>query len=319
MDDAPANRSTNIGASSLCQRLQLRKLLYSATLTKDPQKLAALKLVNPKYFDAHHLKRGFGSEGTLYRMPENLQECTVECTAQQKPIVLLALLLERLQQSAATSIKTEKELIVVFTSSLESTHRLTRLLQLLWQAAKYGNPPMEFSSALNQSQRSQLLQRCNDPHDDSVSVLICSDGMSRGMDLCSVRTVIHYDIPAMAKTYVHRCGRTARAGKHGQAVALLKGKGQVGQFSRLRRLISHPERVTKSPVKTSLVRRALPLYKDCVSRLKDVLGAEDRGELMPFDSDLSHWVPSPQVKRTDGDSSDDDDDSTSSRESSGSN
>ena len=84
-------------------------------------------------------------------MPEQLQESMVECTAEQKPLVLLALLLERIQQYQ--SDKTDKSIIVVFTSSLESTHRLTRLLQLLWLAGTYGEPPVEFSSSLNQQQR----------------------------------------------------------------------------------------------------------------------------------------------------------------------
>jgi ATP-dependent RNA helicase DDX51/DBP6 len=250
-------------------------------------------------------------------MPETLHEFYVECTAEQKPIVLLALILERLLESSAKT--DEKNLIIVFTSNVESTHRLTRLLQLLWQAAEYGTPPLEFSSTLSQSQRSHLMQRCNDPQDNSVSVLICSDGMSRGMDLSSVRTVVHYDVPGMAKTYVHRCGRTARAGKDGQAIALLKGKGQLGQFHRLRQLISNPERVKKSPVKTSLVRKALPLYKDCVTRLKDVLAAEERGELKSNDSNLSYWLPSRQEEGSDNiDGDDDNDTNTSSSESSGS-
>jgi ATP-dependent RNA helicase DDX51/DBP6 len=300
--------SMGIGTSNnICQRIQLRKLLYSATLTKDPQKLSSLRLVNPKYFNAHDLKRRQNSmeanqgkstnddnlEGSLYRMPEQLRECTVECTAEQKPLVLLALLLERLNEyRGMEESSAEKSTIVIFASSLESTHRLTRLLQLLWQAADYyGSPPVEFSSALNQHQRSLLMKRCNDPHDRSISVLVCSDGMSRGMDLASCRVVIHYDVPGMAKTYVHRCGRTARAGQDGTAIALLKGKGQAGQFARLRRLIALPDRVTRASVKTSLVRDAIPLYKQCVSRLREVLAAEDRNELKPTDPDLTRWLP----------------------------
>lgn len=313
--------SIGTGASSdVCQRIQLRKLLYSATLTKDPQKLSSLRLVNPKYFNAHDLKRRQNEmannnsvnsgtahefEGSLYRMPEQLKEKTVECTAEQKPLVLLALLLERLNKYHETEKSSgKKNTIVVFASSLESTHRLTRLLQLLWQAADFsGAPPVEFSSALNQHKRSQLMKRCNDPNDRSVSVLVCSDGMSRGMDLASCRAVIHYDVPGMAKTYVHRCGRTARAGQDGTAIALLKGKGQAGQFARLRRLIALPERVTKASVKTSLVRNAIPLYKHCVSRLRDVLAAEDRNELKPTDPDLTRWLSGNQ---SDDDSSDSD-------------
>ena len=331
--------SAAIGSpSNISQRIQLRKLLYSATLTKDPQKLSSLRLVNPKYFNAHDLKRrqnktlfnkesdfsANGSnkklEGSLYRMPEQLKECTVECTAEQKPIVLLALILERLkeyrelEESAVSSLseKPKKNTIVVFASSLESTHRLTRLLQLLWQAADYGTTPVEFSSALNQHQRSKLMKCCNDPNDRTISVLVCSDGMSRGMDLASCRAVIHYDVPGMAKTYVHRCGRTARAGQDGTAIALLKGKGQAGQFARLRRLIALPERVTRASVKTSLVRDAVPLYKHCVSRLRDVLAAEDRNELKPTDPDLTRWLPTNERDSRDSVSDSDSDDSSTS-------
>ena len=297
--------SAGTSSSTICQRVQLRKLLYSATLTKDPQKLSSLRLVNPKYFNAHDLRDRTSSssmrkkqESSLYRMPDQLKECTIECTAQQKPIVLLALLLERLKEyedsnaSIQDEKKKKKNLIIVFTSSLQSTHRLTRLLQLLFAAGSFGTPPQEFSSALNQRQRSRLMERCNDPNDRSVSVLICSDGMSRGMDLASVVAVINYDVPSMAKTYVHRCGRTARAGQDGTAIAILKGKGQAGQFAKLRRLIAVPERVTKMAVKTSMVRDAIPLYKDCVSSLRDVLAAEDRNELKPMDPDLTAWLPS---------------------------
>jgi ATP-dependent RNA helicase DDX51/DBP6 len=297
--------ATISSTSSVVQRIQLLKMLFSATLTKDPKKLASLKLTNPKYFNANQLKHSTGGgdnknnkEGALYRLPDGLEENIVECTAEQKPLVLLALLLDRLHRKKSQEGGGEKvkEVTVIFTSSLESTHRLTRLLQLLWQASGFNNePPLEFSSTLNQNQRSRLLEQCNDPSDRSVSILVCSDGMSRGMDVSFVRRVIHYDVPSMSKTYVHRCGRTARAGQSGQAIALIKGKGQLGQFRRLRQLIANPERVTTASVKTSLVRGVIPIYKRCISSLKEVLAAEHRQELKPFDVvNLSKWLdPSP--------------------------
>jgi ATP-dependent RNA helicase DDX51/DBP6 len=273
--------------------LQLRKLLYSATLTRDPQKLASLQLVNPKFFDAHHLtsksSKRSSNKNSLYSMPELLQEYTVECTAEQKPLVLLALLLERIQD--AKHVDSAKMIVVIFTSSLESTHRLARLLQLLWVAGNYGDHmPMEFSSALNQTQRSALMKQCTDDS-SRIHIIVCSDGMSRGMDLPSVATVINYDVPGFAKTYVHRCGRTARAGKSGDAITLLKGSGQVGQFAKLRRLIDHPDRVGTAKVPLKLIRPALPLYKVCVQQLRKVIAAEERGELHQVEMDIQEWVP----------------------------
>lgn len=54
--------------------------------------------------------------------------------------------------------------------------------------------------------------------------LICSDAMARGMDVENVKYVISYDSPLFIKTYIHRVGRTARAGKLGTAFTLLQKK-----------------------------------------------------------------------------------------------
>jgi ATP-dependent RNA helicase DDX51/DBP6 len=301
MGDDATTSSTGGGSnrtsimSSVCRPVQLRKLLYSATLTRDPQKLAALRLVNPKHFDAHHLtsrtSQSTAISSHLYSMPDTLEESTVECTAEQKPLVLLALLLDHREKSAESKKQDGKSIIVVFTSSLESTHRLARLLQLLWGSAGYGDPSLvaEFSSALNQSERSSFIKRCNDPN-DPISVIVCSDGMSRGMDIQYVSAVINYDVPGFAKTYVHRCGRTARAGKGGVAITLLKGRGQAGQFTKVRRLIDHPNRVQSIGVKKSLIRDAVPVYRSCMVNLKKLLQAEEEGTLKTIDNSLDEWL-----------------------------
>jgi ATP-dependent RNA helicase DDX51/DBP6 len=281
-DDSEFNNNDSYfaPAASVCRPVQLRKLLVSATLTRDPQKLAALRLVNPKHFDVHQLTSTGDRDSNKYSMPDGLEEYSVECTAEQKPIVLLALLLERLKTKGDDNdTLNAKNLIVIFTQSVDSTHRLARLLQLLWATAGYGSPSavVEFSSALNQSERSHLMTRCNDPEDD-VSIVVCSDGMSRGMDLEFVSAVINYDVPGFAKTYVHRCGRTARAGKKGAAISLLKG-GQVVQFAKMRQLIQAPDHVQSMGIQKHLVRDAVPKYRQSVLALKEVLDAEENGEL----------------------------------------
>jgi ATP-dependent RNA helicase DDX51/DBP6 len=269
----PPNSLASVIAD-ICQPVQLRKLLFSATLTKDPQKLASLGLVNPKHYDAHHLNGGSGTQ--RYSMPPGLAEFTVECTAEQKPLVLVSLLLEQFQLA-----NDETSIVVVFTSSLDSTHRLVRLLQLIWASAELGEQTAiaEFSSALNQKQRSVLMQRCNDK---AVSVVVCSDSMSRGMDISAVGSVINYDLPSFAKTYVHRCGRTARAGREGTAISVLKG-GQISYFRRMRELIEGPDRVNAMPVKKELAKGVLPHFKKCVRVLRDVIESETNGTLNAFD------------------------------------
>ena len=54
--------------------------------------------------------------------------------------------------------------------------------------------------------------------------VICSDAMARGMDVENVKYVISYDPPPFIKTYIHRVGRTARAGKVGTAITMLQKK-----------------------------------------------------------------------------------------------
>ena len=84
---------------------------------------------------------------------------------------------------------------------------------------------------------------------------------------------------------------SARAGKSGEAISLLKGSGQVGLFSKLRRLIDFPERVSTCKVKTSLIRSAVPLYRGCVGSLKELITAEKEGDLSPMDMDIEEWLP----------------------------
>lgn len=306
------NRSTSI-AASVSRPVPLRKMLFSATLTRDPQKLASLGLVNPKHFDAHHLniKAGMQTKGEgdmgmdrhvhastqRYSVPPSLSEHKLVCTAEQKPLVLVALLLQHISE-ARQHDNGLGNMAVVFTSSLDSTHRLARLLQLLWSAAGYGPATAiaEFSSALSQKQRSKLMRRCAVPVGSSgddqnrVSVIICSDGMSRGMDLPNVGAVINYDVPRYAKTYVHRCGRTARAGKKGRAISVLKG-GQMGEFVKMRKLIDDPSRVKEMKLKKELVAGAIGVYQACMKALRGVIDAEESGDLEAAAPLTDEWVP----------------------------
>lgn len=53
------------------------------------------------------------------------------------------------------------------------------------------------------------------------AILVCTDVAARGLDIPNVQNVIHYQSPFNAEVYVHRCGRTARIGKSGEALNLL--------------------------------------------------------------------------------------------------
>ena len=74
------------------------------------------------------------------------------------------------------------------------------------------------SSAISRGQRQKSLAsfRAGD-----IQLLICSDQMARGMDVEGVTCVINYEPPRQFRIYLHRAGRTARAGKMGVVYTLL--------------------------------------------------------------------------------------------------
>ena len=119
--------------------------------------------------------------------------------------------------------------------------------------------------------RATLVARCRA---GAVRVLVCSDGMSRGIDLPRVSAVVNYDVPAPAQTYVHRVGRTARAGRAGAAVTVLK-EGQQAHFRRLRAEIdSRP--VPVRTVDAAAMRALTPGYVASLAQLKQAIEGEKR-------------------------------------------
>ena len=86
-------------------------------------------------------------------------------------------------------------------------HRLYLLVKM------YGGVQVaEYSSSLSPPQRKGILR---DFRLGKLQLLICSDAMARGMDIQDVCYVISYDVPNYVRTYIHRVGRTARAGNKG--------------------------------------------------------------------------------------------------------
>lgn len=82
----------------------------------------------------------------------------------------------------------------------------------------------------------------------SIDVIVASDSMARGIDLPNVDYVVLYDAPLHSKTYIHRSGRTARAGKTGTTVTMLKQNERRSFREMMKELRKSMPDVLKVPV-----------------------------------------------------------------------
>jgi superfamily II DNA/RNA helicase len=86
---------------------------------------------------------------------------------------------------------------------------------------KYGIQARAIHGGLSQAQRTRVL---GDFQKEKVDVLVCTDVAARGLDVKGISHVYNYDLPPVSEDYIHRIGRTARAGDDGIAISLLSDR-----------------------------------------------------------------------------------------------
>ncbi|MFW8589501.1 DEAD/DEAH box helicase [Glaciecola sp. 2405UD65-10] len=118
------------------------------------------------------------------------------------------------QLTKLISIK-EQEQAIVFTATREDTQRLCGML------SEAGFNAVALSGDLLQQQRNQIL---SDFSQGKFSVLVTTDLAARGLDIRNVALVINYDLPKFPEEYIHRIGRTGRAGNTGLALSIVGKK-----------------------------------------------------------------------------------------------
>ncbi|MBB1269935.1 DEAD/DEAH box helicase [Shewanella sp. SR44-3] len=110
--------------------------------------------------------------------------------------------------------ETQKQ-IIIFTATRVDTERLASLL------ADKGFATAALSGDLKQGARNQIMDQFAR---GQKQILVTTDVASRGLDLINVSLVINFDMPKFAEEYVHRIGRTGRAGAKGDAISLVGPK-----------------------------------------------------------------------------------------------
>jgi superfamily II DNA/RNA helicase len=115
-------------------------------------------------------------------------------------------------------LKEDRGLTLVFVRTKRGADRLTQRLK------QRGVIALAMHGDLSQGQRKRALSRFDS---GAVDVLVATDVAARGLDLDDITHVINYDPPQDHKDYVHRVGRTARAGRSGTGVTLVTAKQQA--------------------------------------------------------------------------------------------
>lgn len=232
-------RSPRVSAGERGHSVQrLHKLLVSATLTRDPARLVGLQLHAPRMLTA---VTASAAGDARYLLPDRLKEHVIVTEADDKPLALCALL-RRLGTVP----------VIVFTASVEATHRLYLLLESI---SGLPSRPVEYSSFAPQSRRAAALESFRSGRN---LLLIASDAATRGLDVDGVGAVISYDAPSHLKTYVHRVGRTARAGRRGLAYTLCRSSEKQKFQAMLAKV--EGQRMRQPPVQLTLREEELRVF-----------------------------------------------------------
>ena len=233
-----------------------QSMLFSASMTDDVDELARLSLKKPVrlFVDARHaIARRLEQEFVRVRNDAAMDE--------PARLALLLALAERV-------VAKEGKRCIVFLPTKELAHRCRVILGLA------GLRAVELHGGMEQAGRLDALLRFRRFEAD---FLVATDVAARGLDIPSVDCVLNHSMPANYNQYLHRVGRTARAGQSGQSITL------VGEADR--KLLKLVMRNSTVPVKQRSIPSAVhEAYRSRLSQLsadiEQVLACEHKDKLL---------------------------------------
>ncbi|KAH8378419.1 hypothetical protein KR093_011303 [Drosophila rubida] len=191
-----------------------RTFLFSATMTKKVKKLQRASLKDPVKVEVSN----------KYQTVDQLQQYYLFIPVKYKDVYLVHILNELAGNS-----------FMIFCSTCNNTVKTALMLRALGLAA------IPLHGQMSQNKRLAALNKFKAKN---RSILISTDVASRGLDIPHVDVVVNFDIPTHSKDYIHRVGRTARAGRSGQAITMVS-QYDIELYQRIEHLLG----------------KQLPLYK----------------------------------------------------------
>lgn len=166
-------------------------MLFSATIDRSQDQTMFSILNDPAIVEIS--QRG--------EVADKIDQYVIHTTRREKPELLNSLIKEK----GGTRV-------IVFTRTKGGADNCTRRLR------RIGIPAAAIHADRTQAQRSRALE---DFRNGRINVIVATDVLARGIDVTEVDYVVNYDLPIMPEDYVHRIGRTGRAGESGFAVSLV--------------------------------------------------------------------------------------------------
>ncbi|XP_057310915.1 probable ATP-dependent RNA helicase DDX47 [Hydractinia symbiolongicarpus] len=180
--------------------------LFSATMTKKVQKLQRASLQNPVKVEV----------STKFQTVEKLQQSYIFIPNKFKDCYLVSIMNDLAGNS-----------FMIFCGTCNNVQRICLLLRHL------GFHAIPLHGQMSQSKR---LGALNKYKSKTRTILVATDVASRGLDIPHVDIVINFDIPTHSKDYIHRVGRTARAGRSGRSITFVT-QYDVELYQRIEQLI----------------------------------------------------------------------------------
>src|SRR3989344_2566689 len=212
-------------------------LLFSATISSDISRIAKHYMRDPVLIESESQVDPTKLHQVYYDTPSNLK---------------FSLLVHLLK-------KEEKGLVMVFCNTRRNVDYVVHNLE------RNRIKAIAIHGGLAQNKRGKIMEQFHSSH---VLILVCTDVAARGLDINNVSHVYNFDVPKTSIEYIHRIGRTARAGKEGIAITVVSQR----DYDSFRHVLSDPSLTIKQ--------EPMPEVKPIYVRFKEESSDRDsRGRL----------------------------------------